>query len=674
MKSALVLLCILVPGAVAGGATFNDDSGDLVALLGGSQESNVPAGIRDYLDITEVQITETASTLELSLSVLDPAHVDMVDGYAWAVQFDLQGMQYLLQMMQPPYGVALGVPFHAELQSRLIGSSAWIHVDYPELERHATGATAILEKSTLLDADGSPPLEGQEISNVHAWSQDGVSRWNLVGPAALGAALSIQDRAPAEGTFTEVIPLTETDGASAAVHLSSPRPLRASNGEETTHVYQVALRSASEASLDLALQLHDVPATWSSDLPRAAVHLEPGELVQVPVVVSIPFAHEHGNQVRFRLEATDVRGGDKFDLELGVNFLATPQPAGHHNVLWFHTADVSADYFGLWGDGSLTLPYMNALQTDVRSTGENMALTHWDYDSFTNHAWCIPLSPGLQLGLEFSPEEVGLLAARLETTLPASGTLGGALYVVSDRETEGYPTNTVCSPDPAIQVATLEAQALEMDQQSGQDVELAIRATADGHRVPAQVGQQLILQIDFQTDRPSPAPQLADHPVIQAGARMALPLLEYHDAVPDAFIGGPRMDHEGPSRLARAPATTALFPILLDGPSEGWTFDVLGTRPEWASIHAGPDDGRVHLIVDVPSDALDGDVASLIVKASHPRDSDQVAIVAAVVEVDAEQTDDDAIDAASLAGAKRSTPLVSVAYLAAAAVVAGRRR
>ncbi|MCA1811839.1 MAG: hypothetical protein LC623_07515, partial [Halobacteriales archaeon] len=514
---------------------------------------------------------------------------------------------------------------------------------------------------------------------------------------------SAHDAMPDSGNGT--LALTPRFGVAQSGHarLFSQVPTRASNGEATTIVYQVQAVNRGDGNETFSLAASGVPAGWLVRLPATRITVPANGTVQLPVLASVPFTHEHGTYQKFVVEMqslSDARSTGR--IQLGIRYSNPPQPAGHHNALWLHarsepqvTGNADLDRL-LYGPSGL---YMNALSNDPLDAHLDLPANNCGSDLTppqTHFCWSIPLQPQLELGLDFDLQRAGTLTVPIQTTLPLLGArLEGSLAYIAQRDDaeldgvrfRGYEATAVATvlPRPPVDVPpNSEGNLLTAD----------LVPTPEGDYLPYQKGAQLFLQLELvATGQQLFGGFLGDvsSPSIQPGGTLSdLPLNEYHDIVAQVFSSNSTLQllADGPQDRATNPGKTLLFNLTLqnDGPAGTFNLELTGTHLPWARIVAPGDQVRlgagesvpVRIAVQVPGTADKGDTADLVLAATSAANLNirSLARLFATVDTAKQYTDESPLLEQAKAAAK-GTPGVEALLLApcllALAAVARRR-
>lgn len=544
----------------------------------------------------------------------------------------------------------------------------------------------------LLDVDGFTPQPGEAIRLLDvgsAWNPSGFSTPHQPFIADASAATTT-DLAPfPDGTFLSV------PGAVGDISVATPLAVRYSNGEATTFHWPVEVANHGKRTLDLTFSMQRGQAQEVRYPP--GVHLRPGETKTVSVFVTMPFLHEHGSLRSFPL-TVDSGAGDRATLQLAIDYPAIPQPAGHHPELWLHGG--SADVFGL---GAVETPYgmwMNTLQEDPDSVAATFS------PGFTNcpadpadpagalnqgFLWAFPLSPALRIGLDARPGGNAVLDLRLQgaAAVPA-GTLLARVVLSSATDFVGSLDTFRNATDPAIGRTAVPLTPGP----TPVDLHLEFPLPPELDLLPPVIQDSFALLVAFCPDLPSGATSAvviagAFASVLKAplflvdGARLLMPLDEYHDVIPVVGSGGPTLATAEPLRHARA-GTTVLWHVtaaFAANDTGRYQARLLGQGADAATLLTAADlkasDGTVDLAISlVVPDAAPGSALDMLLDVTDLQDPGRTAALRLGVVVDPAAEGDQADEAAALTAPAKDSPGAGWAPLLAvlAALVAARRR
>ena len=626
-------LMLFLPASTA--QVLEDDLGDVELHAITGAEGTVPAGLRDAVDIQTLTVEENQDQLVFTLKLAAIQPSSDLDGVEARVQFQIGQMEYLLSARIPgnvPGYDGIG----AGWAKRAVGSIAWDGIGPIDITLDP-GTPALLSwkipRSELLNEFGFQPRAGDQLSRFQATTQDGFSEATLVSAVGTGLIMTVIDHAPDSGIGTGVFTFQIDPPVEPSIQLNSPQPIRTSNGEAGAIVFETYVKNEQGTLFEGLLSASNIPEKWSVDIPQSAITLQPGESRPTPVVATIPFAHAHGSMETLLVALTDLDGTKVDELELGIKFHAIPQPAGHHNQLWLHNRfDGAAPAGGLQPDSN-TAPFMSTVEEDERSAGGNILPTGFDDPQVTTRFdWCIPLSPGLDLGLDWQNGALGSGSLVLESGAPLQGDLGAKLLVAGGPKDAGFSDTAHCSRGEKV-MAAADAVALDLPAMSEQDISLTFAANLQ--TLDYGMGRDLYLYVSVTTTQPT-THRAVDVPRLQPGGSLDLPLNEYYDAAPILDTVGARL-HTPEAAVARTPGGIAVFPVTATGFTDDIALVIVGTHTDWAVLSTTKiaKEGFVEVQIEVPSDALDGDRADLIVRGSDIEGN--TALLRLVLEVDTDE-------------------------------------
>lgn len=382
---------------------------------------------------------------------------------------------------------------------------------------------------------GEVPQRGDVLSglNVRTYA-------NL--PGALGSGiLWVGDLVPDAGSGID-LPVLFGGGASEGARLATPSPFRASNGEATTLQYDLTASHDGDETLRFRVFVEGLPTGWNATLPGEILELPPGRSVAFPLYVSTVFRHEHGSAQTLEVHLHEVDGDRWASLEVGVNFLAVPQPSGHHPTLYLH----SSDWAGTAGivnaplgstGGYLTMNTLDEDPSDTRkpAIGRSQVFglnspASTNQVGVSRYFWSACLEPNLSLGLDFDLSRTGAVEVPIHAMRPMPGaTLTGRLLHVGAGDPLQYCFPSEYGDRATTVLADLSFGSADLgaDDRHAYTATLAPLPAADF--IPVQEGALLVLELTLETvGMPMGGTGGAS---LEPGAWMELPLHEFHDPV-----------------------------------------------------------------------------------------------------------------------------------------------
>jgi hypothetical protein len=722
---ALLLLLLLVPKAWAQQAdapptpVVIDDGADDVKLMAGgvAPQDATATGQADDVDVRSVTFgdeTEKDFTITLHMKTL-PAQPS--PQLFRAVYFELDGVKYRVLLAGPGgQGTQNG---QGALQSYDEGVQRYRSVgSLPTQQAAADGKVVFtVPRELVTNKQHVAVRHGDHLMNLYASATKRLAGVPFLPTGDPTGGAMLVDRGPDSG-FGDHFLFVKGRTGSGNIMLSAPEPIRVSNGEATTIVYKVEAMNHGDREASLQLEAVELEPAWNARVP-SLLRVAAGETVTFPVILSLPFTHNHGKTATFELKATSLGNRDEWSsVRLGVYWTETPQPAGHHPQMWLHSSpgDFGQDPAGAFATAfPFRATWINPLETEVDPDADDGNVPAFfnnelagsffgglnaqppSGSSWTTE-WFFPMAPALLIGLDFDVTGTGKVQVRIKHAFPAqtaqvvaelyycdpeksvSGRTGGGNCTVgflNERWSvlaHGASATTSASPDEVI----------------GYEIPLQVDPAAD--YLPYKHGANIGLRLMLKTNLPAntvgvpPRPEL----VLNSGgtrSMITLPLIEYHDPIDQALqsLGNLVLERLVPEEKKVNPGETTVFRFKLgnDGDApEDVQLEIHGEGREWARI-VGEDHVRlaprsqrtVELAVTVPSNVAEGNRAELVLLAQSLKDPAVVALArlrATVVE------SEDVPDEASSLGhvEAEGTPgptLVDVLALAAVAVVALRR-
>ncbi len=683
VRLAILLVLLLAPAGLAQMQVLEDAADDPTATLAGMAVPGVDTAPYDLLGLW---VTERADEFLFTVQVadIDPPSQAADDVGTIDIDFTHNDQGYRLRFGRHISPVAAS----ADLMTFDSGRGAYVRIQRIEPEINAANETATMAvpRELILDGNGTAPRFGRTLDHFRAYAHN-----TNTGPLNLpNEDISIRDAMPDSGYGSIPFPVTQglTDQGHAL--LESARPVRASNGEKGTLVFSVTASNLAEEEDIFQLTTIGVPSDWEVTLPGRNIRLEGAESRTFPVLVSTPFAHQHGRYERFTLEMTSQATPSSVGrLELGVNYVAVPQPSGHHDLVHIHsreepsTAIVDSGTSGPFGSA-----YMNTLEADENDAGFPVRPTSQGFTvARSEFTWEIYLEPGLEMGLDFDLTRPGDISATFASEFDLyTATFSGVLvhqrpHVVGDRVMSF--TDTILATIPPSPAKSI-----------GQDTtfEAPLQPTPEADLVPHSHSAALKLVLNLSLEDSVQVFNAQSLDLVLTAGHFTLPLHEYRDPVASVFGGlaGVHLTHAGLLERHMNPGDQVLFNLTLtnDGAiDDTFTLRVNGTNAPWARILGEteifvPTGSSRPLVVAVqaPTDAPHLDVADLIVTAAskaEPTIQGHLRVVA-IVDTSLEHDDDRELvealelELASPQEAPGATMLVTV--LAVAALAAAKRR
>ena len=545
----------------------------------------------------------------------------------------------------------------------------------------ANTLTVTLPKVYVRSTRDATPTTGTSFDNVFV-EADG-------GGIYLTNALTVRgyDRMPDDGSGSFALKLG--DLVQGDLMLRTPQKVRVSNGGATTFVYELFVRNTADVARDFDLAASQVPDGWDVRI-QSPVTVPAGEERRVPVLASIPFAHEHGGQDTFIVDVEAAReAATHGSMRFGVLHTPIPQPTGHHSQLWLHGYEyggILKDLGPLFNGG---YGWMNAeatLPEDAPTLPPNGNSFGGDEQTYR---WYIPLNPRLSVGLDFDIAQTAQLVLGMAGDMAYDGQVRADLWYYRDESAGGES------------VLLAEGQASPVAHAGGQStaVDLTLTPTTESDYIAYARETYMTLVVELTTPNAVPLSGgltgLAYTPLLTtADFELTLPLEEYHDRLSGASEATDliAIRADGPVQKIATPGSlmTYTFNVTNAGASEAtYVIDLAGAddergevTPRGATTIGAGESKRVVVAVSVPSSAADGEVFEVLLFVRAQNDPTQMAIARTMTEAgrggDATSDDESAVFAAAQQ-ANAETPGAGVvgalfALLAGAAVVGAQRR
>ena len=327
MRWTMLLVLLMVAPATAQVVVLEDEGDDATASAAGV------ADVQGYdtrgFDLVSLAIDERTDAFDFILQVsgLDKDPETELDSAVYTVDFQHEDVGYRLRYVrQVLFG---GVGYYGDVMVFDAGRQGYVTIHRGDLDVSVGDGTMTFEvpRQMLVDGNGTAPTLGREFSLLRAFS-----RANMGIFAEGFSALRIEDAMPDSGFSEEPYKIVQGLVQTGHARLFSENPVRASNGEEATFVYYVDAVNLGEGSDRFDLGVEGVPQGWRITLPAPTIRIDGNSTQPFPVLVTIPFTHQHGAFEDFVLTLTSHRDRDSVgQIQMGVRYLEIPQPAGHHD-------------------------------------------------------------------------------------------------------------------------------------------------------------------------------------------------------------------------------------------------------------------------------------------------------------------------------------------------------
>ncbi len=496
MRSVLVLLLLASPAAAL---TLDDPQGDaeVQAFVTAS-----PPMVDAQSDLLRLELVETPRHVEFRLTA---GPIPEAPDFEAVLEFDVDGRHYTMRWWDTD-------ALYATIKSTAReGRATTLPVALDDDTRSITVA-----KQLLRDGNGDLPRMGTTLT-IH----EGYAR----GPHIVGGDLYAIDTWDDVGAFT----FTMGNPAADTVLLTSPAPERTSNGAATTYAYNVTVRSLVEHDVTVHLEARDAPASWNVSIPAPRFDLAAGDEADVPVLVQVPFAHQHGTYQDLDMVAV-IDGTARTSMALGVEYTQIPQPAGHHQELWFHVAASDRE-----SPNSESRLFFSTLDDHPVAVDEPLAGFCTPQGATTMVNWHASFVTPVSVGFVPQPGE----PAVLEIPFDATRDLGEVQFNIEIGTSDELYQGRHATPINA----GLQTIAFELEPST--------------ERIEAEPQKELELHVTAYTNDPLAHTCALTGMLWAPGATMHLPLLEYHEVTPEQHV--PTETTTAPSTSKDAPGVPPAF-------------------------------------------------------------------------------------------------------------------
>lgn len=576
---ALATLLIL-PGATA---VLTDPSGDVQAH-GSAGPQEVPG--QEQLDLLSLTLEES-DHLSFIVAVAGTGSADSL------TEITFQGKDTEFRIDLSTRWSSTDVVGFATILARPIGSSIW--EERARIDAGIAGATITVAVpfSALRDQTGQLPQNNDELTKFQVNTETTMTKRETVGgaPATAGDVARVTDRMPDVGvdgtfTFSKQVDL-------GPVALSSPSPIRYSNGEAGTTIFEVYADIAQEGTY--TVDIDGIPDRWTVESIVPAIQ-GPGEFL-IPIVASFPFAHQHGTTQNFTVTVSD--GNVAGEILLGTHFFKYAQPAGHHDELWLHV-DSPHQEAPLLGDYPRGLNvFLSTIQEDERGNAPGVGGYQDDLAAPRQWFWCAYLDPALQIGLLQDVQAEGRIELELEHIhAPFEGTLNAVLYA-EGRDGETTTNDSRCIDNPVIAAAQATPTTVLTDgTRNALVVSPLVEFIDPGLR-------RLALEIVFELPQANPATAAGTNVGLAAGAMLKLPLIDVPSESVELVSEEWKLEIQ-PAAITLPPGSAAAFQVAAAGTPVA-DLQAFGAHKDWVT-----DIGATAFSVEVPQDAVDGQIIRIV--------------------------------------------------------------
>ncbi len=637
---ALLLVLLILPVALGQTQVLEDAPGDATATVADSPAPGVdPAGF----DLLSLSVEESRDTFAFTLHMAQIAPPNPTPNDSAFILIDLShgDRDYRLQLGRDSFTGSNS--FWARFQAFDTTRDGYVTLEnIPDvvIEEGENTATLEIPRSWLLDRNGAEPAAGRELDQFRV---SAVNR-GIFSPDFVPPTPRIADRMPDEGYGALAYSVQEGLSQDGSASLECTTPFRASNGEKGTFVYNIKARNDGSEEERFALALRGAPSDWDIILPGDTIRLQAGEVRHFPVIVGVPFAHQHGAVESFVLEMASQTTESVGRVELGLRYLAVPQPAGHHDTLHIHTVastDSEVVPGGLFKEAP-SRAYFNTLEDDEKDDEVGVPPYRGSIAVAEMVQWELFLEPGLEMGLDFDLSRKGEFTARFSD---ATGLRTASM--------DGYIEHVRASADgdPLKAIRTTVATIGQTEPQvlgSSTTFETVVHPTRASDLVPfaRDVALRMFLNLTFPDARQPSGGD--DTSTLLMEGTFTLPLNEYRDSLDDVFnpLAGLQFVNNGPKERLVNPGETVLFNLTVTNSGavdDSFSLRANGTNEAWARVLGDQEilvptgtSRPVVVAVSPPEGAPNGDIIDLIVTAAskaEPSLQGNIRVVAVVDDV-----------------------------------------
>lgn len=664
---AVILLAAVVPATAraAEEPLLTDPEGDAewVPAVLGQRLPGAPTGPAEFTqgsDLIGLAVAESEDALTLTVSVVnmqgEPQGTVARTDLAFHDREYRVWMGYFTGSMSTNAGGA-----YAYVQAR--EGDAWDYVarlDEPAVDRGAGTISASVPKVYLMDGKHAIPGRGDVVDVLSV-----VADANFIGTGIVDAR--VYDEMEGGAALT----MQHGDVSAGDLLLTSNDRVRVSNGGATTFVFQASLRNQGDAAHEMRLAAEDLPAGWQARVQPPTVTVPAGEERVVSVLVSVPFAHEHGGYSSLNLTAQSARdAGTHGRMRLGVLHTPIPQPAGHHQELYLHAEN---NYGGPLGTPfeAATPSAWGWMNTDA-DHGDDHPFVTPSSSSGGSVTWYVSLNPRLLMGLDFDLDDLGTLDAEIV------GGMGDA-----EATAELYYWRDTAGGGESILVAEGQPVTLTLDRERPAPLTMQLTPTAESDYIPYAPDTYLTLAVRVESLMPEGIVANPLRPrILTESFKLQLPLNEYHDRLSGAAEVSSSIGvvAKGAVEKTGHGGSVLTYAFEITGPAgQTLVVDLAGSDAAVAravpsgEVALGEGPTEVLVAVEIPASANPGEELEVLLFVHARDDPTQMAIARTMTRVAATGEDASADESAALLAAEErneKTPMPLGAALVALAGVA----
>ncbi len=654
-RPLLLVLLLMATSVPVGGQTgaialVTDATGDVSMVApDGATTTTIPAGSFESLDLVEAGVWyEDEARLGFYATV-----VSLEETSEQPIPFSDPDFHFRFAYGEQAYRIlvetALGNPTN-DIFGRPV-TRAWVQQEVaPDSFRNVADAeaevvfadnqvTVIFDRSAVRDHNNAPLARSRNIEDFRVETRSlGYFTFPLRGPAGEVGELgmpAVMDWAPMGEAGPSYTLQTGTEVQRGTLFATTNEPVRWTNGEATTLAYHLSLANVGDKVVDAKVTVRGNDPSWTiahSERVRAPAQ----DSINFTILVSIPFVHQHGKLAMFTATFDDERG-NLASTELGIYWPRIPQPAGHHDTLWFHGAALDPPqppfdtaFAGVDGwfnpaepavdeaDQGSPIPAITAGPPGIGAGREGLA------------RWLLRMSPELRMGLDFDLMRSASFTTSIDIPIPAvDPRLEVGFFHVKAIPTERFGNQGTAYQYHMLGNATARASGVV----SGPtDFTVTFPIVEEYDLIPFEENTNLALILELRgalVGLPAVRPEATTYTLDPAATLMTLPLFEYHDPVDLSFVTSRsiqlKVGADGQERAVN-PGRSIIyrFDLAYTGDfTDSFDLSLTGTNSKWAHIigdrvvtlKAG-ETRQLAIEVAAPADAFAGDIADVTLTAT----------------------------------------------------------
>lgn len=584
------------------------------ALLG-------PAPEQGFLDVTGARVEKHSSTeLLFALGLVDPEGLWLRNdgnlGVSATLHFVFGGVHYFIEYADRGEACL----------RRFVSADRYDPMSCSPVEVQDGELVALVASTPITDLGGVKLRHPAQLSEV--WAE---ARQQAMSLPDRTWTVTFLDRAPDVDVWGSL--RTPVDPGAGPLLLTPVQGFQGSNGGGGVLLFELVADNIDAEAIDAVLTIAGLPDGWAGLVP-ARLHLDPGESRTIPLLVSMPFGHDHGSSVPFNVTA-EVPGRQVLTEDLQVHFFDVPQPAGHHPTLYLHS--------GATAPGAST-PVYTWIDT-IQENGDDERLSFGatggstDYGSVTHRGFFfVPMVPDLGIGLDFDLGRTGRAQLAFQSDFATTVMARISLMHCNPSDLTGrdfaeYRNDFRC---PGTWLPVLEAEPSSLSLAMGANpIDIELMPTVYADLLPLQSGALLAFVVEL--DYPFVPGYANSIDMLPADGRIELPLFEYQPPLRGvlADLGNLEILGEPVERSAGPGSQLVLQHRIVNHGAEALDidFETIGSNAAWVEIQPSPmrleagDESPFEVKVNVPKDAGALEFAQVYVVASSQGDDQVVSVL-----------------------------------------------